>query len=432
MSNAFKSLGIEDAFIHKLNDMDIETPTAVQQRTIPPLLEGRDVIMRSQTGTGKTLAYLLPVLQRMNLLEGLKDLQAVVVVPTRELGMQVVSAAEQAAADHGLVVQGLIGGASLQRQIEKLRQHPQLVIGTPGRLLELIKLRKLKMHKVRTIVVDEADQVFALGAAGEVQEILQSAVRDKQVVFCSATMPEEMELKAKQWMRDPLAIVPEDNSLMPARIEHHFFVCEKRDKIELLRKLLRHYRPKAAMVFVNQTERIGELQAKLAHTGLTVDALYGDSHKAERTTVLHRFQQGRFQSLIATDVAARGLDLQGISHVFHFEPAADADHYLHRAGRTGRMGGAGVSISIVAADELFILRKFEKALDVRFIQHTLQNGKIVETSDAAASRGKPAVKSAAKKTTDRPSKPASGSNRDRQRDKKNKGAPRWLKEKEDS
>ncbi|WP_274363849.1 DEAD/DEAH box helicase [Paenibacillus thermotolerans] len=452
MENTFVSLGLRGIWSDALAAKGILSPAPIQSAAIPSLLEGSDAVIRSGTGTGKTLAYLLPVAERLNP-EGGE--QAIVLAPTAELAMQIVKVANDLFAGTSLRALGLIGGAAIKRQIEKLKEHPELIVGTPGRIVELLKLNKLKTHGIRIVVVDEADQTFSLGAGGEADFIMSALPKPKQIVFCSATMPEEARALADRWMNEPHWIeingVEEQNdSRIPSTLEHLMIVVEERDKIDAVRRLLRTVNPAASIVFVNDTERVAETEAKLKFLGLPVTAVYGDQPKLERAAAMRSFRDGRMPHLIATDVAARGIDAPNVTHVIHFDPPTDAKAYLHRAGRTGRMGKQGTSIVILTPKQRFIAAKMAKELNIRINERVLRGGALTDSGsdgggpEAAVKSAKPAPKPPAKlpakpeaksvaRNTAKKTAASSGKQAERpsnrHRDKKNKGAPRWLKEK---
>ncbi|MDF9842697.1 MULTISPECIES: DEAD/DEAH box helicase [unclassified Paenibacillus] len=489
MTNAsFAAIGIQEDLVARLSEFGITAPSPVQEQTIPLLLEGRDVLAASQTGTGKTLAYLLPLLQGINPEQ--RVVQKLVLAPTQELAMQILREAERYGDHRGIKVMGLIGGAAIKRQIDKLREHPQLVVGTPGRIRELIGLRKLKMHEVSTIVIDEADQMFQLSGAGEVAKIVSSALRTRQLVMLSATIGPETKALAAREMKNP-AEIGIDPGVMTARtLEHHYVVTEERNKVDMLRRIIRHYNPKRAIVFVNATEDIAEVEAKLNHLGLTAAALYGDADKVTRSNVLAKFRDGKFRVLVASDVAARGLDIEDLTLVVSFDPAFDAEHYVHRAGRTGRMGKRGLSVTIVTEQQTFIMRKFARELDIQLEERALSAGKVLPADEArrpapgqgsggsggqrgesAAPRGSKPVRTAAARPDGAGARPAAArpdgtgsgaavrrepqpgagrapggrsgagaapaagggkarsSSAEREKNRKNKGAPKWLKNK---
>ncbi|EJW14903.1 DEAD/DEAH box helicase [Paenibacillus alvei] len=426
LSATFESFSIREELKLRLQARHITEPSPVQLAAIPAALEGRDVLAQSQTGTGKTIAYLLPVLTRIQHNE--RTTQAVIVAPTQELAMQIVREAEYYSEGSSIQIAAIIGGAALKRQVEKLKLHPQLVIGTPGRIRELIEMRKLKMHEVRTIVVDEVDHVLQKGGAGDTDYIMRSALRDRQLLFFSATLPEEVKALAERWMQDPVNIGIEPEKRIADTIEHLVFVCEERDKIDMLRRLVRHWNPKQAIVFINDSAEIAEWEQKLSYAHLSVASLYGDAPKQERVNVLKRFREGHFQLLLATDVAARGLDIPDLPFVFSAQPALNAEHYVHRAGRTGRMGRQGVSVNLISPREQFIMKKFERELEIVIHERSYYDGRIIDSNDADR---RPKTKPASKQPFGKSSAGARSQSRDKRSGKdKDKGAPKWLKEKQ--
>lgn len=448
-STTFMTLGIAEDLATRLGEFGIHTPSPVQAEAIPQVLEGKDVLATSQTGTGKTLAYLLPVLQSID--PDSKAIQKVILAPTQELAIQIVREGERYGEQRGIGVLGLIGGASAKRQLEKLKLHPQLIVGTPGRVRELIEIKKLKMHAVTTIVVDEVDQVFNLGAAGDVERILRSAMRDRQLVFLSATVSPETAALVKREMDQPIEIGIDPELRTPSALEHYYFVSEERDRVDMVRRVIRHYNPDRAIVFVNTTNDLGEVEAKLNYSGLKAAALYGDADKMTRSRVLNAFRDGRTQLLVASDVAARGLDIEGLGMVINYDPPIDAEHYTHRAGRTGRMGRSGMVISIVTDRQTFIMRKFNRELGISIEEKAMFGGKVRSPRASVSDTGRPSREGFVK-GTDRekivrqsPVKPEKGARKtdtrssagkaqqerqsERERDRKNKGAPKWLKNK---
>ncbi|MDO7907025.1 DEAD/DEAH box helicase [Paenibacillus sp. JX-17] len=440
MNANFQSLGVDAALVSKLSEHGINEPSPVQAESIPAILEGKDVIAQSQTGSGKTLAYLLPLLQNMD--TDSRATQKLILAPTQELAMQIVREGQRYGEGLGIRVLGLIGGAAAKRQIEKLREHPQLVVGTPGRVRELIALRKLKMHTVTTLVIDEVDQVFQLGGAADVQHILRSTMRERQLVFLSATMNDDTRALSQQEMKNPVEVGIKPDQKTAAGLEHLYFVTEEREKIDTLRRLVRHYNPDRAIVFVNNTDDIGEVEAKMNHVGLNAAALYGDADKVTRSRVLSQFRDGKIQLLVASDVAARGLDIEGLGCVINYDPATDSEHYVHRAGRTGRMGRSGLVLSIVTDRETFIMRKFARELNTDLQERTLFAGKVLEKQGGSGPRGPRSSKPRQVSKSGAGSARTSGNSRtgqgagmqdrkrDKERDRKNKGAPKWLKDKQ--
>ena len=384
----FVALGLNETLAGKLAASGITQPSEVQRQALPALLGGRDGVLISPTGTGKTLAYLLPLLQSVD--GSRKEVQALVLAPTQELAMQIMREAEAYGQPLGIKAAALIGGASLARQLERMKSKPALIVGTPGRVREVANTRKLSLHAVGFVVVDETDRIFSLGGRGDVEHLLKLCSRERQTVFVSATRSQAMREAEAKWQKDPwVSDVTEQESEngLSATLKHWYFLGDRRDKIDLVQKIVRHMKPSSALLFVNDTEKIGELLAKLRYEGLSVDALYGDTRGQERGEVMQRFRKGRTRLLIATDVAARGLDLPGLPLVIQLEPALDADHYVHRSGRTARMGREGTSVTLIAPEERFIIDKLEKQLGISIEPKTLYEGRVVSYEEGMASRG---------------------------------------------
>ncbi len=374
----FNALGLNETLTGKLAASGISQPSEVQRQALPALLAGKDGILISPTGTGKTLAYLLPLLQRID--GSRKEAQALVLAPTQELAMQLMREAEAYGQPLGIKAAALIGGASLARQLERMKSKPALIVGTPGRVREVANTRKLSLHTVGFVVVDETDRIFSLGGKGDVEHLLKMCSRERQTVFVSATRSQAMREAEAKWQKDPwVTDVTEQESEngLSSTLKHWYFLGDRRDKIDLVQKIVRHMKPSSALLFVNDTEKIGELLAKLRYEGLSVDALYGDTRGQERGEVMQRFRKGRTKLLIATDVAARGLDLPGLPLVVQLEPALDADHYVHRSGRTARMGREGTSVTLIAPEERFIVDKLEKQLGISIEPMMLYEGRVV-------------------------------------------------------
>jgi ATP-dependent RNA helicase DeaD len=383
----FKELGLNDLLIEKLAASGIAEPTDVQKKALPQLLAGKDGVLISPTGTGKTLAYLLPLLQKID--GSRRETQAVILAPTQELAMQIMREAEAYGQPLGIKCTALIGGASLARQLERMKNKPALIVGTPGRVREVSSTRKLSFHAIIGVVVDETDRIFSLGGRSDVEFIMRNCSRDRQTVFVSATRSEAMRDAEKKWLKDPwVADVSENENEngLSSTLQHWYFLTDAREKIDMIRKLVRHLKASSALLFVNDTEKIGELLAKLRYEGFSVDALYGDTPGRERGEVMQRFRKGKTAVLIATDVAARGLDLPGLPLVIQYEPALDADHYVHRSGRTARMGNEGTTITLVTHQQRFIIDKFEKQLKIEVLPKMLFQGRVVSLEEGNVSK----------------------------------------------
>jgi len=386
MTNKWTEIGVEQRLADTLVSEGLLEPTPIQRETISVLLENADVTARSQTGSGKTLAFLLPALQRIN--SESNSVQAVVLAPTQELAMQITRVAQTYGAPIGVRVVPLIGGAAVQRQIDNLKKNkPQLIVGTPGRIHELFAARRLKLSEVKLVVIDEADQVFNLGSVREVDTILKSTPRDRQLAFFSATRPEEMAGMENKWMREPKLIDLSGKQRVAETIEHYYIVVDKRDKVDAARRLVRLINPSSALLFLNDTDNIAQWESKLRYEGFSVDMLYGDANKQRRSSTLDRFRGGSCKLLLATDIAARGIDISGLPLVLNLDPPIDADHYVHRAGRTGRMGKPGMVITIITHQERFIMDKFSKRLGIVLSERVMARGKLVTPEEARRQGG---------------------------------------------
>ena len=348
-------------------------PTPIQERAIESILERRDVIAESPTGSGKTLAYLLPALQKIDVEK--KDAQVLILASSRELVMQILEEIRIWSEGSGIERTALIGGANVKRQLDKLKKKPQIIVGTPGRIVELIQSKKLKVHEVRTLVFDEADQLFSQEHQKAVDQIIKSTMKIKQILVFSATIPEEVEKKAEERMTDPLLVRIKDDGAQKENVDHVYIVCEERDKLTTLRKLM-NIEGMKALVFSNDINQIEMFAAKLEYNGLALGALYSKTTKQERETALKRFRDGKYPLLFATDVASRGLDIKGLTHLVQLDVPRDEREYTHRAGRTGRAGQSGVVLSIVTGIEAQRLLKLGKKLAIDLNEVRLYEGRL--------------------------------------------------------
>ena len=351
-----------------------QEPTSIQDSAIPLILEGKDVIAESPTGTGKTLAYLLPLLHKIDL--NSPSLQAVVLASSQELVMQVYQEFQKWSEGSGIRGTSIIGGANLKRQLEKLKKRPQVIFATPGRLLELIKQKKVKMHEVKMIVLDEGDQLLIPEHLQTVQLIVKSTMNDRQVILFSATMKQVTEKLAKEMAHEPEVLrIEKDEMASSGEVEHIYFLSEPRDKIKLLEKIARLEKSKS-LAFINDIGEIQVFKEKLLFKELSIGILHSDMKKLERQAALKDFRDGKMKMLIATDIAARGLDIQGVSHVVQIDFPKDITQYVHRAGRTGRMGASGTVISLVTEREERELKRFCRELDIPLHKRVFYQGKI--------------------------------------------------------
>ncbi|MFT9599414.1 DEAD/DEAH box helicase [Mesobacillus sp.] len=354
-----------------------ETMTSVQSTAIPLIIEGKDVVGESPTGTGKTLAYLLPVLNKID--ANMQNTQAVILASSQELVMQILSEIQKWGEGSGIKSASLIGGANLKRQIDKLKKSPHIIVGTPGRTNELIKQKKLKMHKVHTVVLDEGDQLLTPEHNETVKSIVKSTLADqRQLLLFSATLPETVEKSIKRLAKDPEIInVKKDETIDAAKVEHIYFLSEQRDKIKVLEKIARLDGTKS-LVFIKDIANLTITAEKLKFKDIHVGQLHSDLDKQDRQRYLNKFRDGNSEMLLVTEVAARGLDIKGVTHVVHYDFPREQDQYVHRSGRTGRFGAEGTVISIVNEREERDLKRFCKALNITPVQKEFYGGKIVD------------------------------------------------------
>ncbi|MDX8047295.1 DEAD/DEAH box helicase [Gracilibacillus sp. S3-1-1] len=359
------------------NKSGFEKLTAIQRHTAHLITEGKDIIAEAPTGSGKTLAYLLPLLQQID--PTLKNTQVVILASSHELVMQIHQQVQEWSKDSGIGSTTLIGGANVKRQIEKLKKKPQIVIGTPGRMSELINQKKLKMHQVKTIVLDEADQLLVPEHLATIEKIVKSTLSDRQMLVFSATLPETTQAKAAEMMDSPEVIQVGTEDDERPNVEYMYLVCEARDKIELLRKLVRNHDIKA-LVFVKDISTLSVLAEKLDYMGIHVEVLHSDSTKQERAKAMKEFREGKAELLLASDVAARGLDIPDLSHVIHMDLPKETTQFVHRSGRTGRLGAtSGTVVSIVTDSEERQLQKFGRQLDLTISKKKLYKGELVDS-----------------------------------------------------
>ncbi|MCY8522084.1 DEAD/DEAH box helicase [Bacillus atrophaeus] len=349
-------------------------PTAVQEQTAELIMEGKDVIAESPTGTGKTLAYALPVLERIQPEQ--KHAQAVILAPSRELVMQIFQVIQDWKSGSELRAASIIGGANVKKQVEKLKKHPHIIVGTPGRVSELIKMKKLKMHEVKTIVLDEADQLILPEHRETMKQIIKTTLKDRQLLCFSATLKQETEQVLREMTQEPEVLKVERSQHDAGKVKHQYLVCDQRDKVKLLQKLSR-LQGMQALVFVRDIGNLSVYAEKLAYHHVDLGILHSEAKKMERAKILAAFENGEFPLLLATDIAARGLDIENLPYVIHAD-IPDEDGYIHRSGRTGRAGKEGAVISLVTPMEESKLKKMAKRLGLTLQQVVYAKGQLAE------------------------------------------------------
>ena len=361
----FEELNLKAELLAALNEHHFVEPTAIQQSAIPKLLDGVNLIGRAPTGTGKTLAYLLPILQSLDAES--KNIQTVVLAPTYELAMQTARTAQEFAAKLNIRVLGLIGGANINRQIDALKKKPHIIVGSSGRIIELVRKKKLKLNVVKFLVLDEFDRLLDdqnFKSTVEIKKILPPSINCSMF---SATSPKKAIIRAETFGNFELVTVDEDKTFVAER-KNFFAVTEFRDKINKVRRLTRRLEIKRGLVFVNKNFDVERALDKLKFEGIRAASLIGSNGKVDRKNAINDFKNGKLQLLLSTDLAARGLDIPNIDFVINLDLPEDAKMYLHRAGRTARAGAEGNVITLVDPKELDRLYEFERILGVKFIQ----------------------------------------------------------------
>lgn len=380
----FLSLGISEPLARKLSQSGIAIPTPIQKQAIPSILEGKDIIAQAQTGTGKTFAFLLPILEKV--VPDSNYIQALIVTPTRELALQITEEVNKLTLDmDGVDVLAVYGGQDVEKQLKKLKKHIQIVVGTPGRLLDHIRRETILLNEVTSLVLDEADQMLHIGFLDEVEEIIKETPSTRQTLLFSATMPQEVRKLAKKHMKEPDYIQVEKKQGPALSVKQIAIHTTDRAKQGTLIQLLETHRPYLAVIFCRTKRRVSKLYGVLKAQDLNCDELHGDISQAKREQVMKRFREGDIQFLIATDVAARGLDVEGVTHVFNYDIPQDAESYVHRIGRTGRAGMKGIAITLYSSADKPTLEMIEKELSIKIKKQNIGN---MEDSDKRTTKGR--------------------------------------------
>ncbi|EFU43584.1 DEAD/DEAH box helicase domain protein [Paenibacillus vortex V453] len=389
----FQQLGIDEQRVRKLKEQGITVPTPVQQESIPLLIDGKDVIARARTGTGKTLAFMLPILQQIDPKRAYP--QALIIAPTRELALQITEEAKKLTAGEpdGIKILAVYGGQDVEKQLRKLEGGRHLIIGTPGRLLDHLRRGTLELGGVKQLVLDEADQMLHMGFLDDVEALIHALPYRRQTMLFSATMPAGVKQLAGNYMNQPVDIVIKGASPIPLeQIQQVVVECTDRSKQDALRTMIEQYNPFLAIIFCRTKRRASILNDALLAHGYQSDELHGDLSQAKREAVMKRFRDAKLQLLVATDVAARGLDVEGVTHVFNYDMPHDVESYIHRIGRTGRAGGNGMAITFAAGKDLNDLQRIEEGISLRLkrVRYDSGAGSLREsTGDSGRDAGRP-------------------------------------------
>jgi ATP-dependent RNA helicase DeaD len=377
--SGFARLGLIEPLLQSIRELGFEEPTPIQRQAIPLLLEGRDVVAQAQTGTGKTAAFALPLLQRLDI--DSRSVQALVLSPTRELAVQVAGQVHALGRHLEVSVLPIYGGQPIERQLRSLRMGVQVVIGTPGRILDHLRRGSLKLDSVQSLVLDEADEMLDMGFEEEIEEILGKLSEDRQTSLFSATIPPRIAALGRRYLKNPTRVSIGSEKLTVPQIKQTYYEVAPRAKLDALSRILDMEAPGAAIIFCRTKRDVDEIGEALMSRGYPAETLHGDLSQPMRDRVMRRFREGQAELLVATDVAARGLDIEHVSHVINFNIPEDPEQYVHRIGRTARAGRTGDAITLVTPREMRWLREIE-----RLIHKKIKPARVPTAGDIAARR----------------------------------------------
>ncbi len=355
----FDELMLDDRLLRAVTDMGFEEPSPIQAQAIPLQMEGLDIIGQAQTGTGKTAAFGIPLLQKID--PRSKKLQAIALCPTRELAIQVADEIRKLSKYmHGIKILPIYGGQDIVRQIRGLKEGTQIVIGTPGRVMDHMRRGTIKFDRVHTVILDEADEMLNMGFLEDMETILSQLPEERQTVMFSATMPGAIAQIAKKFQKDPKIVKVVKKELTVPKVTQYYYEVKPKNKEEVMCRLLDMYAPKLSVVFCNTKKQVDELVQALQGRGYFAEGLHGDLKQVQRDRVMKGFRTGRTEILVATDVAARGIDVDDVEAVFNYDIPQDDEYYVHRIGRTGRAGREGMAFSLVVGKEVYKLRDIQR------------------------------------------------------------------------
>ncbi|WP_129596817.1 DEAD/DEAH box helicase [Methanohalophilus profundi] len=375
-SLTFKDLNLSKNIERAVEDMGFEEPTPIQSQSIPYLMEGKDVIGQAQTGTGKTAAFGIPALEMLDVKS--KKVQVVVLCPTRELANQVAEEMSKLAKYQNTKMLPVYGGQPIDRQIKALRRGVHIVIGTPGRIMDHIQRKTLKLDGVKMLVLDEADEMLDMGFREDIEFILSRVPGQKQTVLFSATMPKPIIKLTKKYQQNPQMVKTVHKKLTVPQVEQYYFEVKNNAKTEVLCRLIDIYNFKSSLVFCNTKKNVDKQVETLKARGYLVDGMHGDMRQAQRERVMSNFRKGEIETLVATDVAARGIDVENIEAVFNYDIPQDEESYVHRIGRTGRAGKEGVAITFASGKDIRKIKDIQKHTKAKIIRKNVPSQSDVE------------------------------------------------------
>ncbi|EIJ79885.1 DEAD/DEAH box helicase domain protein [Bacillus methanolicus PB1] len=359
----FQDLGLSPATMKSIRKMGFEEATPIQAQTIPLSLENKDLIGQAQTGTGKTAAFGIPLIEKIDIDQDV--IQGIVVAPTRELAIQVSEELYKIGYGKKARVLAIYGGQDISRQIKALKKRPHIIVGTPGRILDHINRKTIRLDNVKMAVLDEADEMLNMGFIDDIEAILAQIPEEHQTLLFSATMPAPIQRMAEKFMKNPQIVRVQSKEMTVPQIEQFYLEVQEKNKFDVLTRLLDIQSPELAIVFGRTKRRVDELSEALNLRGYMAEGIHGDLSQAKRLSVLRKFKEGSIDVLVATDVAARGLDISGVTHVYNFDIPQDPESYVHRIGRTGRAGKTGMAMTFVTPREKAYLKIVEKTIKRR-------------------------------------------------------------------
>ncbi|MGN7178990.1 DEAD/DEAH box helicase [Paenibacillus sp. FSL R5-0490] len=381
----FSDFGLSNEIVKALSNMGFEEPTPIQAQAIPIGMQGKDMIGQAQTGTGKTTAFGVPLLEQIDLNEGI---QGLVLAPTRELAVQVAEELNRIGQVKGVRTLPVYGGQDINRQIRALKKHPHIIAATPGRLIDHIERKTIRLSNIKMVVLDEADEMLNMGFIEDIERILSEIKGERQTLLFSATMPRRIQSLAEKFMQEPEMVKVKAKEMTVKNIEQYYMEVHEKQKFDVLCNLLDIQSPELAIVFGRTKKRVDEVVEGLIKRGYSAEGIHGDIPQAKRDQVIRRFKEQTIDIMVATDVAARGLDISGVSHVYNFDIPQDPESYVHRIGRTGRAGNKGLAITFVSPREIDHLKIIENVTKSKMAKKPVPSFKDVVAGNQQATINK--------------------------------------------
>lgn len=362
----FKDFGLSEATLRSINNMGFEEATPIQEKALPICLKGKDMIGQAHTGTGKTAAFGIPMVEKFHV--DCEHIQGVVLTPTRELAVQVAEEINKIGQYKGIRTLPIYGGQNIERQIKALKKRPQIIVGTPGRLMDHMRRRTIRLQEINIAVLDEADEMLNMGFIEDIETILQSTPDTRQTLFFSATIPAEIQALAAKFMKDPEIVRIEARQVTVPTLRQGYVEVEEKHKFDVFCRLLDTQSPERAITFCRTKRRVDEVVEALGKRGYSAEGIHGDMVQSRRDQVMRQFKEGTVDILVATDVAARGLDITGVTHIYNFDIPQELEGYVHRVGRTGRAGAEGMAVTLVTPREIRYLKVIESMIKVKIVR----------------------------------------------------------------